>query len=230
MLLWAGNFGASRTSNLIFLNYVVEPGARCATKTDGPCLVVNCMGTGESPRGAAAGTLTLASAGASLLTSSPKSDGTYPSTFKLGELWGAGDALKISAEGGEIPAFSVDLTAPARPEIIEPPVDSSPVIKRSADLVVKWKPSTGKVGVWASQVPNTAELRTSTRFLCSFDAAAGTGTVPSSVVSTLATSASLKSVDTSLNIGGVVEQALKPGGYSVRAFAMISTYLQSTVE
>jgi hypothetical protein len=230
LLLWTGNFGATRTTNLIFQNYAVDPGARCATKVDGPCVVVDCKGSDAAPPGVSAGTLTLTSNGTSLLTSSPKMDGSYPSSFKTGEQWDPGAALKISAEGADVPAFSVDFTAPSRPEITDPAVDSMPVLNRSADFVVKWKPTTGKVGVWVSQVPNTAELRTSTRFLCSFDAAAGTGTVPSSVVSTLQTTAALKTVGTNLNIGGVVEQSLKPGGYSIRAFAMIATYLDATVE
>jgi hypothetical protein len=94
-------------------------------------------------------------------------------------LWSGGEPLTITANGGEVPAFTQHLDAPG-PVTITAPVPDSPnpadelVVSSSQDLVMTWTGGLGTVQILiATEFPGSG-----VRVQCRFPASDGTGTIP----------------------------------------------------
>jgi hypothetical protein len=102
---------------------------------------------------------------------------TNPST-KRG--WAPGDTLGIVASGGMIPAFSASMVAPAEPAGVIPS-PTAPTISLGADWKVQWTPSTAAPSVFVLEL-YAAESASSDLIKCVVDDAAGSLTVPASLL------------------------------------------------
>ena len=61
--------------------------------------------------------------------------------------WEDGDEVTIEAEGGEAPAFRVDLTGPGDVTSVVAPVFPNPIVRRDQALLIEWTGTASFVGV-----------------------------------------------------------------------------------
>lgn len=165
--------------------FVPSPASGCApTVTSGSCaFYASCSSTG--PAAVSAGTLTISGGnlgGGTAVT--PDSSNAYNYTA-MGSMFSAGQTLTVSASGATVPAFGPEsVVAPPSIVITAPTANGGTyTIPTSADLSVVW--TGGQAG---SQVlfegSNTSNPQS--YFTCTWDGAAGRGTVPQAVLAGLA--------------------------------------------
>lgn len=169
-----------------------QPGCTTVVPDGGACAVTTC--SGHAPNDA--GLVTLASAGALDVTGGAFGDagvqvgpdvlGSYVYNT-TGPMFAPGDMLSVSAAGGTVPAFaSQSIAAPAAITVTAPlPGDAGLlVIPTSQSLAVTW---TG--GVTNNRVVFTLNALFSSggsaSTACSWNAVAGQGTIPASVLAPL---------------------------------------------
>jgi hypothetical protein len=98
---------------------------------------------------------------------------------------GAGDTVTAKAAGAEVPAFTLTTTTPGElavvsPDFTQPSVD----VSTAADFTMTWSgKSSGQVQLALLQL--AVPPAPITNIACTFDASAGTGTVPASLMSKL---------------------------------------------
>jgi hypothetical protein len=96
--------------------------------------------------------------------------------------WTPGSTLKVSAAGSTVDAFNLSVVAPAKLAGVMPAFTATPItVKKSADLVVSWTPSSeacSQVAFTVGQTPVTLPY-----IGCVVDDAAGTLTVPKQLLS-----------------------------------------------
>ncbi len=186
-----------------FVRYadVVAPanGIVCTTSTIGNCLVSACTisdvaNPGTPPVGTVldAGLLTVTGAGASKAvlefgTGSPKSKQPgYPAVSADKQFFGGGDSIVLVGAGGvDLPAFKAQkLIAPSEIVLTAPACSgaSCPDVDRSKDLTVAW--TAGGAGNLKASFETVGDTATAYVF-CTFEAAAGTGTVPKAALAQL---------------------------------------------
>jgi hypothetical protein len=234
LVLASGLFRSGGLTNLNFVNFIADPGQRCAVTTTGPCRVIDCRpgDGGAPPHGVSAGTVTLTKGSATLLTIAPDAAGVYPAASQTTGLFAAGDSVILEAAGGDLPSFSETFTAPPLVTVISPVPDDAgaTVVSRNADLAVTWQPVSGGVTVSLVQTPPGAiDVSSAFRTLCEFDGSTGAGTVPAAVVGQLETSAAFPGV-TSFNVGGNATRDITPGGYALHLHLTNATTFVATVE
>jgi hypothetical protein len=232
LMAWTGKY-TSNVTNLVFANFDAAAGSRCATQTIAPsCYAIDCTGSDPAPTALASGALELYDGANVVLTSSPDANGVYTTANSSSMTWNAGDAIGIrSAGAAALPMFDVALTAPPTITLTSPFVDGGAVpLDRTQPLSVTWTGSAPKVIVAASQVPTgtgSTTLLGSTRFICEFDGASGSATVPAAAIAVL--SASFTGT-TSLNIGGGDSKDTTVGGRALHVYAIDAQTQVATVK
>ena len=165
----------------------------CASQTFGGCVTsLNCDVTQLPPpdagvRFVSAGTITLEGTkldgGATMELST--SSNSY-SKFWPQQLWAGGEAITIKLQGAAVPASQQAITAPSTISLTAPSCDAGVCadVARSADLAVTWSGgSSGKVQVLLAT--SNVVAKTASTVLCSFDASASRGTIPTAAITGL---------------------------------------------
>ena len=174
-------------------------GIVCTASTVGDCLVSACTISDVGDAGAAppaataldAGTLTIMGAGASKATLvfgtvSPSSmQKGYPSVAADTQFFSGGDSISVVGAGGaDLPAFKAQMViAPNDLTLTAPDCSAGcPDLDRTQDLAVTWTGGgAGHVKASFETVGDTA----AGYVFCTFDATAGTGTVPKAALAAL---------------------------------------------
>lgn len=227
-VLMTGLFRQGTLTNLSFANFLAEAGERCATKVAGGCRLVDCGLPGPLPGGASAGKLTVRAGSGHFLATSPRVDGIYPPAVDSTGVWGAGDPLTFEATGGEVPAFSQALVAPARIPLVKPAPTGALPLPRGRDLALTWGATAGQATAVISQTPPD-DLFASTRIFCDFDATKGAGTVPSALLQALRVTGG-EVPPAVVDFGGSTSVDVSPGGYSIRVVALHASSFEANVE
>jgi len=164
------------------------PPSTCTVTHSGTCTLTRCppagdAGTAPVTQAPDAGTLTI-KGGARTVTLSPDANGAYGNDVdNMNALYAGGETLTISASGGSAPAFSGTLTAPAKAQVLSPTMPAAGAslpIARASGFPLSWSGgSNGEVTVGVYAQGGGAWVT------CSFPASAGSGSVPSSLLSQL---------------------------------------------
>jgi len=199
------NGGGAFVATFYAVQDLAPPSPLCTVQGSdaGSCVVTTCSaGDGGAAGDAAsdAGPVVLPTAGTLTVTGGAFGDSGTPLDPShggpyfyntTGAMFAAGETLGVSASGGAVPAFAEQtVIAPATIVLswTQPAGDAGGlVIPTSQDLVVTW---TG--GLAGSHVvfKTTAFSTATTSIACVWDAAAGQGTIPQSVLSSLSTATS----------------------------------------
>ena len=181
------NSAGTVTDVTIRLDPHYASGLGCVPSTSGPCVLDDCSAVDALDGGvllvASAGPVTLTGGNASSPVRIPYGFGDiYRATLIGSALFDAGAVLTVSAPGADFPAFhgesapapaAITVTAPALTMGID-----GPTYPFEAGAPLTWSWTGGSAG---STVTVTV-INASLIITCSFDAAAGTGTIPQSVV------------------------------------------------
>lgn len=156
----------------------------CTEQRFGDCRVIACPTTSWTPTYVSGGTITVMGLSAPI-TLVPRVDKTYEPFSSDGHmLFAGGETVTIKGTGADVPAFTLSVTLPSRPSITSPtkPAGNGALtINRAQDFSVAWSGGTGKLYAF---VGNPAGAAGGTLY-CEFDAAAGTGTIPSGALARL---------------------------------------------
>lgn len=139
------------------------------------CSYDDCYSGPKSEKALSAGTVSV-TGGTPTMTMTQNSQGAYSFSQQTGELAGSG-MLTFSATGGDVPAFTVSIPKIAYASLTAPAQNQN--VPRSQDLTVSWTGGTPGASVYLRVLNNQQEVT------CVFDAAAGTGTVPSALLQKL---------------------------------------------
>jgi len=234
MLLSSGNFndvavdGGTPGANLVLRDYDVPPSARCGVVRSGTCWIQDCRvgdaGTAQPPT-VSAGMVTLSQGSTTLITATQTGGGVYSGSTTSS--WSAGAMLTFVVTGATLPAFTQTLTAPPTIAITSPfnPDGGVVSLTGSSDLTVTWQStSASNVVVGLEETSGTSDLH----IVCEFPGAAGTGTVPASVVGML--DKGLPSNQVALNIGGEALADTVAGSYPVHVYLVNATTQQVVVQ
>ncbi len=101
-------------------------------RREGACRIVECPPGAAAGPWVMAGTLTASIEGATLASVTAGADGSYLD-LAPGTAFAAGDRVGLAASGGDVPAFSLETTAPATPTAMMPTT-----LDRSAGLTLRW--------------------------------------------------------------------------------------------
>jgi hypothetical protein len=148
----------------------------CQTTKSGTCSVVTCL-SAQPPTFVNAGALTI-QIGQTTSSISPDAQNAYtlsPISFAPGQL-----LMVSNSAGADVPQFGTQITSPGTVTI---PTSTPSTISTSQDFVLTW--SGGESG--ASVVVGIARqgLNEYTSVSCTFDATAGTGTIPKAQLASL---------------------------------------------
>jgi hypothetical protein len=197
--------------------YPTATGGSCTSTTSGDCVLYRCpvassaADAGAAAPGASAGAISV-TGGASPLRLVP-SGGSYAALTGQARLWSGGEALTITADGAEVPAFTLRATAPSVLTVtspVFPAAGGSVVVARSRAFAVSW---TGGAAGSVSANVGAVSASTSTSILCTFPASSGAGSVPASLLAQLPSPATSAYV----SITGSATAAAVVGGWDVRA-------------
>jgi hypothetical protein len=173
--------------NFPFANGSVKPS--CTPVRIGDCIVDNCTGLDPNASRLSAGTITVDSPAAGIHIAAIDNGQGYSSTTG-DKAFGGGEAVTVSASGGDIPAFSLSMQVPLMLLIDQPtvPTLTSTTVAvqapRAAPLTLTWK--RGAPGVFL--VVQSLDIQGfgglgAVNARCFFDSTTGTGTVPAAVLS-----------------------------------------------
>jgi hypothetical protein len=115
----------------------------------------------------------------------PAADGHYAPAHDEATLsWNPGDAIRISAEGGAVPAFDQDLTGPASIESLVAPEPSAEgvAVRRDEPLAVAW---TGADQNATASVSCEPDGTTRVQVHCELTDGSQTGSIPAAALSRL---------------------------------------------
>jgi hypothetical protein len=155
----------------------------CTYQTVGPCLVSTCDLSGAGGGGPTqphAGNITL-TGGLRDVTLTPDANGRYPSDSAATTLFNSGSTVAFAAAGDTIPSFSANLSAPPGVTWGTPDLSSHAItIDTTSDLSLTWSGATSDlVEIAVGGMTAGVDLVSA---LCSYDANAGSGTIPSTNV------------------------------------------------
>ena len=128
-------------------------------------------------------------------------------------LFSGGEVLQIRAAGGEVPAFSAQVTAPASP-VITSPSRGAATVSRMQDLSLAWTGGGAgelRVSLSVSQMTGTSGID------CAFPASLGAAAVPKAALQMLPAGSGL------LSLSAVAESDLFTGGWQVSVTATTGT-------
>jgi hypothetical protein len=160
--------------------HVTVPDGATQTKTVGPCVLeIIGEGTAAQETDVSAGAVHL-TGGAAAIDLAPKSDNTYAPSASATSLYNGGETLVASADGKDVPAFTTSLIAPSKVTLAAPVVTAGALtVKRSSGVAATFT-SAGAGAAAGSVVLYFSTTSTTMAFAltCTFDAAAGSGTIP----------------------------------------------------
>ncbi|MBI2390899.1 MAG: hypothetical protein HYV09_15010 [Deltaproteobacteria bacterium] len=210
----------------VFSDVIVSSQApRCTTRPVGGCSVTECVAA-DPPAGLAcqelvrttgAGSISISGGASAPLSMTSDAKRGYAGFSSGGARWTPGDALTITAAGGEVPAFDATLTFPSRVEITGPAdyvAKKNPIaLDWKTGVPLSWKPGVGRV--WLHLFQGDPELRKRTDIECEADATSGSYTIPSDTLVMLEGSRDTTKANATLEIAGrsMVERAA--GEYTV---------------
>ncbi len=124
------------------------------------------------------------------------------------------ETVTVAAEGGAVPAFTQTISAPSAVTITQPTCSASTtcVISRAAPFTVSWTGGTvGSVQIRLVSEQGTAPTSTVS---CLFPAAAGTATIPATVMGALLSGTG------SILVGATTSSTLVAGDYGITVSAI----------
>jgi hypothetical protein len=160
----------------------------CTTTVAGECEFVSCTAYPASTPGVPAGTLTIA--GGTMGTVKIRTDSIQDFVYSFSDAaagFSAGDTLSVTGSGGRVPAFATQsIVAPALVTLTSPVADAKGEfeITSSSALKVTWTGGVSGETVYVQGGPNA--LAGYEYFACGWDAAAGKGSVPASILAAVA--------------------------------------------
>jgi hypothetical protein len=178
-----------------FFHEGLDPYLGCAKKSFGSCTVrFDCKPILTSPPDdlgiqpyASAGKITVT--GLSGVTTLPVEltvmdmgmfAGQYTTLQQYTPIFAGGDGLTVTAAGGEVPAFSSQLTAPSSPTLTSPSGNSQIPVSRSQDLPFAW--SGGGSGQLRLQIQVMPAMGSPSGLDCSWPVGDGSGTIPAAAL------------------------------------------------
>lgn len=166
-------------------------GLGCTRTVSGGCTVDDCTAVdmqGAMLLGEGAGTLTVS--GARLPTAimlHPSAAGTYRQLLGGNPLFGTGDVFQVSAPGDVFPAVTGQSAAAPAPVTITSPAmttgTAGPTYTYDPTAALTWTWTGGQAG--ATVIISVLTSGPDLTVTCTFDATAGTGTIPQDVVAEL---------------------------------------------
>jgi hypothetical protein len=164
----------------------ITTGSTCTRATAGSCVVEVCppppMDLGPAPDMAStaqppnAGTITVSGTMPSF-TLNPGLDGTYTPYINMTmSLFGGGENLTFQATGGDVPAFTQTLLAPAQVQLISPGAPGQ-TISRASDYTATWTGGSGEL-----QLVLTPASGPQTNLVCNVSAGAASVVIASSLL------------------------------------------------
>jgi hypothetical protein len=187
-------------------------------------------GAAATMKGTSAGKVTIGNGSGQDAEQLPDADGVYtPKTWST-QRWKAGDTITFTAEGAAIPAFTVTVgfhTPVVATDPLAPDAGAKPAINRSTPMTFTWTSTDEKVIVMYVQVPTSSSPMWDRRELwCIFDGAAGTGTVPATVLQHLKDGMGY----TGYSIGHYNRRCYNVGGFHVQASGVSGPHWVATVQ
>jgi hypothetical protein len=172
------SFVFARNGQSTFVQFRSEPEGpdSCLVELISGCRVISCeLGSPELPW-PHAGTITIDSSSTDQ-TLTPNSDGTYGPAMGGPPAWSGGEPVRITATGGEVPAFDETFAGPANPdEILEPDFSQALVpISMNAPLEARWSGGSGFANLVVGC--NQVGLQQQVQIRCPFPAEAGVGSM-----------------------------------------------------
>lgn len=190
----------------------------CPVTTVGGCEVTDCspfVDAGVPDGGLAgrnAGTLTFSGVLPDGGLRVSFSNGGYAASVNE-QLFALGQRLRVEASGGEVPAFSAEVTAPEGSMVTAPACVSANcgTVSKAADLEVRWTaPTIGNVEIELIGSPATVR--------CSLPAATRMKTIPAAALRALGTGTGV------LYVGGAARTSVRAGAYDVSFSVRDATY------
>lgn len=170
-------------SSFVSASFTLARSATCTTEESGDCKYIECATEATTEleyRSAGAVTIT---GGLREVTLEPDAADEYAfDNNGMSELFTGGETLTVTAEGGDVPAFQLEATAPSVVTLSAPELMPLMVVDRSADLDFAW--TGGEAGNVVAVVGITRPDRV-TNVICTFEASSGSGTIPASMLSNL---------------------------------------------
>lgn len=221
--------GVGRSINVSFGSF---PAPSCTQRTEGACTVQRCTITSSEEAldsrlsGASAGDVQVQVGASTNTTLRPDGDNNYSFLLAGGatRLWMPGDAVTVTAAGATVPAFSF---TSALPPVIDGTVGEvsgiGTVIDRSMPLVARWtaRGTSGQVAVIVSQGGGVGSAITypipRVRLTCVYPVAAGSATIPVSILGDLLADdrAGSPPLSSSAWVEGLDRQTMNAGGYAL---------------
>ena len=220
----------SRATALFTDTTVSSQAPRCTVTTVAGCSVTECtradppagLNCQELVRTTGAGSISIAGGANPGLSMSSDAKRGYAGFSSGGPRWAPGDALTLSAVGGEVAAWEAKLTFPSRVEITGPAeyvAKKVPIaLDWKAGVPLTWKPGAGKV--WFHLFQGDPELRKRTDIECEAESATGSYTIPSDTLVTLEGSKDTSKANATLEIAGRDRVQLTAGAYAVTVEAL----------
>ena len=156
--------------------HVTSPDGTTQAKTVGPCLV-EIIGAGAAAQETdlSAGVVHI-SGGSTPIDLVPKADNTYAASTGATSLYEGGESLVVTAAGKDVPAFTSSITAPGKVTLAAPVVTAGALtVKRSTGVTAMFSGTSSGVVVLYFSTTSASKAFAAT---CTFDASAGSGSVP----------------------------------------------------
>ncbi len=198
---------------------------RCTVRVVAGCTITECT-RAEPPTGlncqevirtTGAGSISIVGGSSPALSMTSDAKRGYAGFSTGGPRWAPGDALTLTAAGGEVPGWSAKLVFPSRVEITGPAeyvAKKNPIaLDWKTGVPLAWKPGAGRV--WLHLFQGDPELRKRTDIECEADSAAGAYTIPSDTLVTLEGSRDTTKANATLEIAGRDRVQLSAGSYEV---------------
>ena len=199
-------------------------GQGCARMAEGPCSATTCPTTDVAGVYAVSAGAITATAGGTPLTSSPAADGIY--AFVSGPPFAPGTTVAFAAAGADVPAFTADVVMPSPVEVTDPPAAAGLVIDRASARTFSWTPGTGDVYVYLDDLGAqniVYPLTVGTVVRCVFPSAAGTATIPASMLGRL------EAGDATIAITGIAESQMDVATFEIRVRAVAYDFVGAIV-
>lgn len=192
----------------------------CSRTVVGECTMYRCTGTGF--RYPAAGDIQVKPSTGTGFTLSPTADGYYVEQNNTSALlFGAGQAISLSAPGKEVPGFTADLTMPSSSFTISSPNAGRNnlgwIIPKATDFQVDWSSNASRVVIELTQ--GTGQAFGGVTIRCGFAGSAGTGKVPASLMANLKPTVGAANPARIL-LGPVVSKEVQSMGWVIEAMAV----------
>lgn len=215
----------SRATAVFTDSTVSSQAPRCTVKTIAGCTVTECtradpptgLNCPEAIRTTGAGSISVSGGANPGLSMTSDAKRGYAGFSSGGPRWAPGDALAVSAAGGEVPAWDAKLTFPSRVEITGPAdyvAKKNPIaLDWKTGVPLTWKPGVGKV--WFHLFQGDPELRKRTDIECEVESVTGAYTIPSDTLVTLEGARDTTKANATLEIAGRDRVETTVGDYAL---------------